>query len=167
MQSLLIALFVYCLLRMLMKDKYLHVVVASDNIHLHIITAYYPNEDEWEPDFKTRKGCWIWIVLLAAVTIWLRLLLQLIHYLQCRRHCGRIIIVHQNNIIFPHFGYDFLLNMLYICRTPVQGVYRPKYGEHIQFRFMRLAKKRLRWRLTTGLILIIRSSYWTGWKNVV
>ena len=45
------------LLGMLIKDKYLHVVVASDNIHLHIITAYYPNEDEWEPDFKTRKGC--------------------------------------------------------------------------------------------------------------
>lgn len=44
------------LLGMPMKDRYLHVVVASDNINLHIITAYYPNEDEWEPDFKTRKG---------------------------------------------------------------------------------------------------------------
>lgn len=44
------------LLGMLMKDRYLHVVVASDSINLHIITAYYPNEDEWEPDFRTRKG---------------------------------------------------------------------------------------------------------------
>lgn len=45
------------LLGMSINDRYLHVVVASDNINLHIITAYYPNADEWEPDFKTRKGC--------------------------------------------------------------------------------------------------------------
>ena len=44
------------LLGMSINDRYLHVVVASDNINLHIITAYYPNIDEWEPDFKTRKG---------------------------------------------------------------------------------------------------------------
>ena len=41
---------------MSINDRYLHVVVASDNVNLHIITAYYPNVDEWEPDFKTRKG---------------------------------------------------------------------------------------------------------------
>ena len=44
------------LLGMSIDNRYLHVVVASDNINLHIITAYYPNSDEWEPDFKTRKG---------------------------------------------------------------------------------------------------------------
>lgn len=43
------------LLGMAINDKYLHVVVASDRINLHIITAYYPNADEWESDFKTRK----------------------------------------------------------------------------------------------------------------
>lgn len=44
------------LLGMSIDGRYLHVVVASDNINLHIITAYYPNAGEWEPDFKTRKG---------------------------------------------------------------------------------------------------------------
>ena len=44
------------LLGMTVNGKYMHVVVASDNINLHIITAYYPNVDEWESDFKTRKG---------------------------------------------------------------------------------------------------------------
>ena len=44
------------LLGMSINGKYMHVVVASDNINLHIITAYYPNVDEWESDFKTRKG---------------------------------------------------------------------------------------------------------------
>ena len=45
------------LLGMSVNGRYLHVVVASDNINLYIITAYYPNIDEWEPYFKTRKGC--------------------------------------------------------------------------------------------------------------
>lgn len=43
------------LLGMSVKGRYLHVVVASDTVNLHIITAYYPNTDEWETDFKTRK----------------------------------------------------------------------------------------------------------------
>ena len=43
------------LLGMSINNKYLHVVIASDNINLHIITAYYPSINEWEPDFKTRK----------------------------------------------------------------------------------------------------------------
>ena len=34
------------LLGMSVNGKYLHVVVASDTINLHIITAYYPNPDE-------------------------------------------------------------------------------------------------------------------------
>lgn len=45
------------LLGMAVNGKYLHVVVASGNINLHIITAYYPSIDEWESDFKTRKRC--------------------------------------------------------------------------------------------------------------
>lgn len=44
------------LLGMSVNGRYLHVVIASDNINLHIITAYYPSADEWEVDFKTRKG---------------------------------------------------------------------------------------------------------------
>lgn len=44
------------LLGMSLNNRYLHVVIASDSINLHVITAYYPNADEWESDFKTRKG---------------------------------------------------------------------------------------------------------------
>lgn len=44
------------LLGMAVDNKYIHVVVASDGISIYIITAYYPNLDEWESDFKTRKG---------------------------------------------------------------------------------------------------------------
>lgn len=43
------------LLGMAINDRYLHVVVASDMINLHIITAYYPDIEEWESDFRTRK----------------------------------------------------------------------------------------------------------------
>lgn len=39
-------LFPCCLLLgLLINGKYLHVVVASDNINLHIIAAYYPGID--------------------------------------------------------------------------------------------------------------------------
>lgn len=34
----------------------LHVVVGSDLATLWIVTAYYPNSEKWESDFKTRKG---------------------------------------------------------------------------------------------------------------
>jgi len=44
------------LLGMAVNDRYLHVVVASDNINLYIVTAYYPSVDEWEPDFKPERG---------------------------------------------------------------------------------------------------------------
>lgn len=33
----------------------LHVVVGCDGEIAKIITAYYPNEDKWESDMKTRK----------------------------------------------------------------------------------------------------------------
>lgn len=38
-----------------LKDEYLHIVVGSDFETLWIITAYYPDVDKWESDFKTRK----------------------------------------------------------------------------------------------------------------
>jgi len=36
--------------------KYIHVVAGIDDGYLYIITAYYPDENEWEADLKTRKG---------------------------------------------------------------------------------------------------------------
>ena len=37
------------------QNKYIHLVVSVDNRVLYIITAYYPDENEWEIDLKTRK----------------------------------------------------------------------------------------------------------------
>ena len=37
------------------QNEYIHVVASTDNGYLYIITAYYPDETEWESDFKTRK----------------------------------------------------------------------------------------------------------------
>lgn len=37
------------------KDRYLHVVVGSNLKTLWIVTAYYPDSEKWESDFKTRK----------------------------------------------------------------------------------------------------------------
>ena len=34
----------------------LHVVCGISDTELWLITAYYPDEEEWEPDLKTRKG---------------------------------------------------------------------------------------------------------------
>lgn len=36
--------------------KYLHVVIGSNMETIWIITAYYPNLQKWEKDYKTRKG---------------------------------------------------------------------------------------------------------------
>jgi hypothetical protein len=33
----------------------LHVVVGSDDAFIYAITAYYPDENEWEADMKTRR----------------------------------------------------------------------------------------------------------------
>jgi hypothetical protein len=33
----------------------LHIVCGSNGQELWLITAYYPNANEWEEDFKTRK----------------------------------------------------------------------------------------------------------------
>ena len=37
------------------NKKYLHTVCAIGHDELWIITAYFPNTNEWENDFKTRK----------------------------------------------------------------------------------------------------------------
>ena len=37
------------------SGKYLHVVCGTDGEYLWIITAYYPSEDKWTSDYKTRK----------------------------------------------------------------------------------------------------------------
>ena len=36
-------------------NKYLHVVCGVSEVELYLITAYYPNSDEWLEDFKVRK----------------------------------------------------------------------------------------------------------------
>lgn len=33
----------------------IHIVVSTDGEFIHLITAYYPNSDKWESDFKTRR----------------------------------------------------------------------------------------------------------------
>jgi len=35
--------------------RYLHAVVSLDEGHIYLITAYYPDEEDWEPDMKTRR----------------------------------------------------------------------------------------------------------------
>lgn len=35
--------------------EYIHVVVSHDSEWIYLITAYHPDPDVWEPDFKTRK----------------------------------------------------------------------------------------------------------------
>jgi hypothetical protein len=37
------------------KNEYIHIVCGTDDEYLWIITAYYPDEDKWENDYKTRK----------------------------------------------------------------------------------------------------------------
>lgn len=33
----------------------IHIVASSDNAYIYLITAYYPDCNEWEPDLKTRR----------------------------------------------------------------------------------------------------------------
>lgn len=35
--------------------KYLHVVVSHDDEFIYLITAYYPDRDSWNDDYKTRR----------------------------------------------------------------------------------------------------------------
>ena len=43
-------------LGMAVDNRYIHVVVSSDGEYIHLITAYHPDSNRWEDDFKTRKG---------------------------------------------------------------------------------------------------------------
>jgi hypothetical protein len=36
-------------------NQYLHVVCGVSQTELYLITAYYPNPDEWSENFKVRK----------------------------------------------------------------------------------------------------------------
>ena len=38
------------------KSQYIHIVVSCDTDFIYLITAYFPDPDMWENDFKTRKG---------------------------------------------------------------------------------------------------------------
>ncbi len=35
--------------------KYIHVVASHDSEWIYLITAYHPNPDVWDPNFKTRR----------------------------------------------------------------------------------------------------------------
>jgi uncharacterized DUF497 family protein len=39
-----------------LKGLLIHVICGVGEGKLWIISAYYPNPEKWEPDFKTRKG---------------------------------------------------------------------------------------------------------------
>lgn len=43
------------ILGMTIHNKYLHVVVSTDDEYIYLITAYYPTLDQWEDDYKTRR----------------------------------------------------------------------------------------------------------------
>lgn len=43
------------ILGMAVNNSYIHVVVSHDEEWIYLITAYYPDRDLWESDFKTRK----------------------------------------------------------------------------------------------------------------
>ena len=43
------------ILGMSVNNRYIHVVVSHDDEFIYLITAYYPNAEVWESDFKTRK----------------------------------------------------------------------------------------------------------------
>lgn len=35
--------------------KYIHVVASHDSEWIYLITAYHPDAEVWEPDFRTRR----------------------------------------------------------------------------------------------------------------
>ncbi len=37
------------------SGKFIHAVVSNDDEFIYLITAYYPDADTWNHDFKTRK----------------------------------------------------------------------------------------------------------------
>lgn len=36
-------------------NTHIHIVVSTDDEYIYLITAYYPDTNKWNPDFKTRK----------------------------------------------------------------------------------------------------------------
>ena len=38
-----------------LDQKVLHVVVGMDDNYLYVVTAYFPTDDKFEPDMKTRR----------------------------------------------------------------------------------------------------------------
>ena len=43
------------LLGLTVKNNPIHVVCGTNILELYLITAYYPNPEEWSEDFKIRK----------------------------------------------------------------------------------------------------------------
>ena len=37
------------------QNTNIHIVASIDNGYLYVITAYHPDENDWEADYKTRK----------------------------------------------------------------------------------------------------------------
>ena len=37
------------------NEEYIHIVASIDNNFLHIITAYYPDINIWDDDFRTKR----------------------------------------------------------------------------------------------------------------
>ncbi len=37
------------------EDKPLHLVISRDEEFIYLITAYFPDSNQWEDDLKTRK----------------------------------------------------------------------------------------------------------------
>lgn len=42
-------------LGMAVRGKFIHIVVSHDDEFIYLITAYYPDEQQWDSDFKTRR----------------------------------------------------------------------------------------------------------------
>ena len=38
------------------KNERIHIVVSCDSDFIYLITAYFPDLEVWENDYKTRKG---------------------------------------------------------------------------------------------------------------
>lgn len=45
----------YLVLGLNQRNQFLHIVCGIAETELWIITAYYPNRNEWESDYKTRR----------------------------------------------------------------------------------------------------------------
>ena len=42
-------------LGMVVSGKFIHIVVSHDDEFIYLITAYYPDEQQWNSDFKIRR----------------------------------------------------------------------------------------------------------------